>query len=136
MNFRARARNKVGQSLNEAVVGALILIPIALTGLDLTIIVVCNSANDGLVKNAARAAANQGTKAKAIKAAKDCIANFPRSPIILDVKLAGDIDYIDQKQVAVQTVMTMKLPVGLPGMDILEFNARAVEPLVALPSKI
>lgn len=130
---RVNGRNKKGQGLVEVLAGAMLfLVPISLAALDLTTIVLVNSANDHLVKNCARAAADQEDQGKAQKAVQECISKFPKSVLIVDVALEGSVDYKDDDQVAVKTIMTVKLPVG----GSLKFHAQAVEPLVAKPSNV
>ncbi|MBX9687317.1 MAG: hypothetical protein K2X27_11485 [Candidatus Obscuribacterales bacterium] len=135
MSLRTNARNRKAQSLIEVLAGAMVfLVPISLAALDLSVMLVANSANDHLVKNVARAAADQDSQVKALDAAKQCLAKFPKSSIIVDVELDGGLDYQDDQQVAVKTVMIVKLPVSLGGE--LKFHALAVEPLVAKPSDV
>lgn len=130
---RVNGRNRKGQGLVEVLAGAMLfLVPISLAALDLTTVVLANSANDHLVKNCARAAADQEDQSKAEKAASDCIAKFPKSAVIVDVNLEGSVEYKDDEQVAVKTVMTVKLPVG----GSIKFHAQAVEPIVAKPSNV
>ncbi len=130
---RVNGRSRKGQGLVEVLTGAILfLVPISLGALDLTTVVLVNSANDHLVKNCARAAADQEDQGKAQKAVQDCISKFPKSSVIVDVNLEGSIDYKDDEQVAVKTVMTVKLPVG----GSIKFHAQAVEPLVAKPSNV
>ena len=131
------ARNRKGQGIIEMLVGSIVfIVPMSLFALDLGTVLVANSANDHLVSNAARAAADQDCKDKAQSAVQKCIGKFPKSNIVVDVKLAGDIDYSDDQQVVVTTVMKVKLPVGVAGMDTVEFKARAVQPIVAKPSNV
>jgi hypothetical protein len=134
--YARKNRSRKGQCFVEALVGSMVVIPIALAGLDFTVLVLTNSANDDLAKNAARAAANQAKKADATTAAQQYIDKFPTSPIILNVKLSGAVDYQDDKQVAVNTEMTVHLPVGFQGFDTLKFHAQAVEPVVAKPADV
>ncbi len=129
-------RNRKAQSLVEVLVGSFLLIPIALFGLDLSVLVLANTANDNLVKSAARAAANQASKPEAIAAARQCVSEFKTSPIIVEVKLADELKFEKQDSVVVKTIMTVKVPVGVAGLDILKFEAQAVEPVVALPADV
>lgn len=130
---RVNGRKNKGQGLVEVLTGAMLfLVPISLGALDLTTIVLVNSANDHLVKNCARAAADQDDQNKAAKAAEECISKFPKSAVIVGVNLEGSVEYKEDDQVAVKTIMTVKLPIG----GSIKFHAQAVEPLVAKPSNV
>ena len=130
---KVNGRRNNGQGLVEVLAGAIcFLIPISLAAVDLTTVVLVNSANDHLVKNCARAAADQGDQSKAQEAAQKCISKFSKSAVIVEVALDGAVDYKDDDQVAVKTIMTIKLPVG----GTVQFHAQAVEPLVAKPSNV
>lgn len=133
--LKNRASNK-GQSFIEVIVGSMLLVPIALFGLDVMVIVLASSANDTLAKNAARAAANQSVKVLAVAAAQKYVASVPKSAMVLDAKLDGSIDYQDKKQVEVKTAMKVKVPAAFAGMDVVELRAVAVEPIVAGPADI
>lgn len=125
-----------GQGLVEVLVGATILIALGWFGLDAAAIVLANSANDGLAKSAARAAANQGDSQSASTAANGCIKHFATGGVIAKVEMEGSIDYQPKKEVVVRTVMEVKPPVSFPGFEIITFHAQAVEPIVADPADL
>ena len=130
------ANRRLGQSIIEVLVGCIFLIPMALAGLDVIVLVLANSANDSLVKNAARAAANQTTRNGALIAAQRCVDAFHTSNIIVGVEMAQNVDYQQDKNVSVKTVMTVKMPVGIAGFEIIKFQAQATEPVVAMPADV
>lgn len=129
-------RRRKGQSLVEVLVGSFVLIPIALFGIDLSAVVLANTANDSLAKSAARAAANQGNQRDALAAARQCVLNFQTSPVIVDVRMDGDMTYDERNLVVVKTIMTVKMPVAVAGMETIKFEAQAVEPVVAAPADV
>ncbi|MBX9573990.1 MAG: hypothetical protein K2X77_34155 [Candidatus Obscuribacterales bacterium] len=131
-----KRRRSRGQSLVEVLVGSMVLIPIALFGIDLCVIVLANTANDSLAKTAARAAANQGSRQEANAAASKCVDQFKKSSLIVDVQLSQDFNYEKSKEVIVKTRMTVKLPAGVQGFDLLKFDAQAVAPVVAAPADV
>lgn len=134
--IRRRRGQRHGQSLIEVIVGSFMLIPIALFGVDMTAIVLANTANDNLAKSAARAAANQDSREKAQAAARSCIGEFQKSAMIVDVQLSDGLSYQKDKSVVVKTRMTVKLPAAFQGFDLIKFEAQAVEPVLALPADV
>jgi hypothetical protein len=103
MTNRADRGRLTGQSILETVVGIIFLIPIVLFLLDIAVLVLANTANDTMAKNAARAAASAtdsssgqpiGTAASALTAAQRVVENQSVSPIIPGAKLEKII-YVD-----------------------------------------
>jgi Tfp pilus assembly protein PilV len=131
-----RTRTQRGQGLIEILVGSIVLIALGWLGLDTAAIVLANSANDGLAKSAARAAANQIDQGAAQEAAKKSIDHFAKSGVITSVKMEGNIDYSPKKQVVVKTVMEVKPPVSFLGFETITFHAQAVEPIVGTPADL
>jgi len=115
----------------EAVMAAIILVPIALALLDLTVMVIANSMNDTAAKNAARAAANQSTGAAAYDAANLTLNTFHASTLVKSIAI-NDFNYPAQGvgSVSLTTVMEVKLPVPFPGFAGYTFTAKDVEPIV------
>jgi len=113
----------------------MILIPIALLGIDLMTLVLANSANDTLCKNCARAAANAKDSGSGMAAAVQIVQDFKNSAIIEKVGFdTSKFVYNDGKgAVITETVMLVNLPVVLPGMtpQVL-FRARASQPVVGV----
>ena len=134
--FERKRRTGRAQSLVEVLVGSIALIPIALIGIDLCVVVFANTANDSLAKTAARAAANQGSRQEANAAAVKCVDQFGKSSLILDVQLSQDFNYEKDKEVVVKTRMTVKLPAAPQGFDVLKFDAHAVAPVLAAPADV
>ncbi len=134
--MRGRSRSKKGSGLMEAVMAAIILVPIALALLDLTVMVIANSMNDTAAKNAARAAANQPDGGAAFSAAQKALATFQASTLVKSIKL-NDFDYPagGNGSVSLTTVMEVKLPVPIPGFAGYTFTAKDVEPIVGATVK-
>jgi len=126
-----RRRSARGTGSVEAIVGAIILVPIALGLLDLIILISANSMNDVAVKNAARAAANQADSTSGFDAANKSLISVRSSTIVKSIVLEG-FDYpLSKEAVTVSTRMTVHLPVPFPGLSDIEFVAKDVEPIVA-----
>jgi hypothetical protein len=97
MRASKRSRNQA-QSIIETVVGIIFMIPIVLFLFDVGILVLANTANDNLAKQAARAAAGAtemdasgnptGTAAAAETAANGIVSKFATSGYIAKVKMA------------------------------------------------
>ncbi len=114
----------------EAVVAAIVLVPLALALLDLTVVVIANSMNDTAAKNAARAAANQPDGNSAMDAATRALKSFKDSGFITSI-IINDLKYADvMDAVTVQTKMVVHLPVPFPGISDITFMADDVEPIV------
>jgi Flp pilus assembly protein TadG len=131
---KANRRNNKGTSIIEVLVGAMFLIPIALFSVDLAAIVLSNSVNDHLAKDAARAAANQQSQAFAQQAAQKTVSGVAKSGIIYDIQLT-DVSF-NQDQVSVKTAIDVRLPVQFPGFATTHFVAQAVEPVVGTPADL
>lgn len=114
-------------------VGGIFIIPIALFAVDMSAIVMSNSINDHLAKDAARAAANQEQVATAKEAANKAVKGLNKSSIIPSVEMTS-FDY--KNEVTVQTKMVVKFPAPLPGWESTTLVAKAVEPVVAAPADI
>lgn len=126
------ARKSKGTSLTEAIVAAIIIVPVALFLLDLSVLVIANSINDKAAKNAARAAANHGNVNDSFNAANKSISTFRSSPIVktLEIKAFKFPNSNNLTAVSCTTRMVVKLPVPFPGFDNITFVAKAVEPIV------
>ena len=131
-----KTKRTSGQGLIEVLVGSLILITLAWLGLDVATLVLAGTANDGLAKSAARAAANQMTKQGASDAAQKCINHFATSSIITKVGMIGDLQYQDKKEVVIKTEMQVRPPASFPGFEVITFRAQAVEPIGANPADL
>lgn len=129
-----KGRNQKGQVFVEVLCGMFILIPIALFALDLIVLVLGNSANDSLAKNCARAAANAQTASSAKAAAQQVVSHFPKSPLIEKVELdTSKLTYNSKSNVTAETVITVRIPITLPGTKTkVAFRARATEPVVGV----
>jgi hypothetical protein len=130
------SRSKRGSGLIESVLAAFILIPLALCIIDLIVLVIANSMNDTLVKNMARAAANQTDGGQAYQAALNARQSFKPSPIVDSI----DLETFDwppngasDPAVSVKTKMVVRMPVPFPFYgDKVTFIAADTEPVVAL----
>ncbi len=149
-------RCRVAQSIIETVVGIIFLIPIVLFLFDVAVLILANTANDNLCKNAARAAASAtdvsgyGNSGAAGTAATNIVNKFAVSGLIpvrtLNLvdwngtvaisagSLPGSIGPTSAAgQVYVVTSMDVQPPVPFPGVDRRTFYAKAVEPIVSIP---
>jgi len=130
-NSRNRKRN--GDALIEVLLGALILVPIALGIIDISFLAIANTANDNLARNAARAAANQQKDAAAEDAASKVVDAFPTSNIIPNVTLVST-NFVAAQQVSVKTMLSVKMPVSFPGFNPdVQFVAQHTEACVGSP---
>lgn len=134
-------RRRRGQSIIETVVGIIFLIPLVLFLLDVSVLVMAQTANDNLAKSAARAAASAtngpgglGNQGVGRAAADRVVADFALSSIITS-KQIGDFQYDTSSpgNVIVETRIDVRPPVTFPGFAVFNFRARATEPIVALP---
>jgi hypothetical protein len=127
-------RNRdIGQSLVEVAVGMLVLVPVALFLLDVGALVLAQTSNDTLAKNAARAAAEQPDEAKAKAASKDVVDKFGLSTIVSE-RPTLEMTYNNGQDVIVRTTMKVKLIVPVPFVPQLDnptFTAQAREAIVA-----
>src|SRR5882757_9264918 len=82
-----KRRNAKGVGLVETIVMAIVLIPVTLFFLDLIVIVMANSANDGACKNATRVAANQNSGVDAVTAAEQSIKAVRSNSIVKSIRI-------------------------------------------------
>lgn len=132
---RSGQRNQKGQVFIEVVCGMmLVLVPIALAALDITVLVLGNSANDSLAKSCARAAANEKNSGNALSAAEQVVSRFPASALVEKVVLnTSQFNYSTNQNVTVETVVTVRMPVPVPLVEQkIDFRARATEPVVGV----
>jgi Flp pilus assembly protein TadG len=122
-----KMRSKRGQSIVEAVVACLILIPIVLGLFDLFVVIMCNSMHDTACKNAARAAANQPDLGSAQQAAAKSLLAL-HSPWINSIQIKNLL--YDGTSVTCFTEISLTLPVPIPGYGSVIFEAKDVEPIV------
>ena len=127
-----RRRSTRGQGLTEAVAAAVVIIPLALCLLDFMVLIIANSMNDTIVKNAARAGASQDSEIDALAAAKKSIASFHSSNLVQSNQLVlSGFNYDPNKgSISAQTTMTVNLPMPFPGYSTMTFTAVDVEPIV------
>jgi len=131
-----RTKGKNGQAIIETLVGLVVLVPLCLFLLDVGCLVLGQSANDGLAKHAARAAANKTNAVDAQTAAQAVVDAFGTSGIIIAKSLvAGNFNFDPVAgQVTVQTQVTVILPIVIPFLPgSVQFQAQQTEPVVALP---
>ena len=153
------------QSIIETVVGIIFLVPIVLFLVDVGILVLGNTANDNLAKQAARAAAGAvdatktGTPAVALVAAQAVVTKYAQNVGPSSFITTCNLDYLNYNNasvgvgsssgqplpgaaitspgpgnVSVVTTVTVQCPVPFPGFNATRvFQAKAVEPIVALP---
>lgn len=131
-----------GQAMLEVLVVAIaFLIPISLFAVDIFCCLAANSITDQYTKIAARAAASQPDQDNAQRAAEKAIEKFPKSEMLTDFKI-DPVEYNpanpsqpgSQGTVRIKSTLSVKLPVPIPFLDTNPiFEARAVEPITALP---
>jgi hypothetical protein len=121
-----------GASIAEAVTGLIILIPIVLILIDISAIVLTQTANDDLAKHAARLAAGQTTPQLRQAAATSVVNNYPPSTMTSSPSLVSYSEP-NAQQVTVSTSMVCNLPVQVPfgGPTKQQFTAFATEPIVS-----
>lgn len=130
-----RTRTGRGTSLTEAVVAAMIFVPVALFILDLAVLVITNSKNDQAAKNAARAAASQPAGNQANSAAQQSISSIKKSSIIQSLVIKDLVYNPGAGSVTCQTRMIVQVPIPFPGFSQFTFIAQAKEPIVGTASK-
>ena len=125
-------KRKHGTSLAEAIVAAIIIVPVALFLLDLGVLILASSINDKAVKTATRAAANQSDAPSAWSAANVSLASFKSSPIVKSLTIQSFVfpPANALETVSITTRIVVKLPVPFPGFDEIAFVAKAEEPIV------
>jgi len=126
-----KRRRAKGVGLVETIVIAIVLIPVTLFFLDLIVLVLANSINDGACKNATRVAANQATGPDALAAAKGAIEAVKSNSIVKSVRIVTlDYDELNHTTCSVETEVVVRLPVPFPGYSQFKFVARDVEPIL------
>ncbi|MBX9694931.1 MAG: hypothetical protein K2Z81_21280, partial [Cyanobacteria bacterium] len=95
--------------------------------------------NDSLAKRAARAAAQQRTRATATPAAVAVVTSFNANGIVSDQALVDlSFNTISPGNVIVETKVNITIPAPVPFVPLLaktrEMRARATEPIVMLPA--
>ena len=129
-------RSKRGQSLVEAVIGMVVIIPIGLAALDMVVFTQVAQQNEELVEMSARAAAQRGDQASAYKAVQDVVSRVQTSSVIQDVVIQNVTFDLAKGQVSVNTAMTVRVPVPLPWLSIVTCQASSVQPIVSTPAPI
>lgn len=120
-----------GVGLIEAIVMAIVLIPVTLFFLDLIVLVLANWTNDAACKNAARVAANQRIGEDAVKAAEKAVDAYRKNSIVKRISIVTlDYDELGHTNVAVQTELVVHLPVPFPGYSDIRFIAKDIEPIL------
>jgi len=118
------------------VVGALVLIPLALMSVDAMAVINANHSNQELAQTAARAAANNITADAAQKIAEQTVSNFAKTNLIPNVSIASFQFDPAQKLVTVSVSMTVTIPVPLPWTSSVKLTASSTQPIVALPPSV
>jgi hypothetical protein len=128
----SKHRGERGSQFVEAVAIGIFILMITLGLIDLVVIVMANSVNDAAAKNAARAAANQPDRRKAVEAALNAVNGRKGQIGFINALILQDLAYEDHNIVSCTTKMDLKLPVPVPGMGgNIQFMAQATEPIVA-----
>lgn len=138
----ARLRSSArAQSLVEAVAGIMIMVPLALALLDLSVYVIGGNICNNLAKEAARAAANSGTRGDAVNSLTQTKKLFAASTMYPNIDL--QLSRYDQGaggaaqyggQTTVVAVVTVKMPVAVPLLGVpntMQIQTQSSEPLLA-----
>jgi Flp pilus assembly protein TadG len=127
-----------GSSLIETTAGLLVLLPIVLFLVDIVALVLVQTANDSLAKQAARAAAEKADAVTAQTEAQNVVNNYPSSKLLVNPQMVVFTYTNDPvtavSQVYVRTQVTCMLPIAVPlvGVGQVNFLAEATEPIVAV----
>lgn len=131
-----RHREWRGQSLVEAMIGFLVLIPIGLMVVDLVTVLSATQANEQWAETAARAAACRGDMMSAKQAAEVALQRFQPSNVMNSIQV-DQVQFDPAKgQVTVSTIMEVTVPVPSPLLNKLQCHAASVQPIVAIPASI
>ena len=131
-----RLRGKKGQSLVEAMIGFMVLIPIGLMVVNLVTVLSATQANEQWAESAARAAACRGDMISAKQAAEVALQRFQPSNVMNSIQV-DQVQYDPVKgQVTVSTIMMVTVPVPSPLLNTMECHAASVQPIVAIPASI
>lgn len=131
-----KQRQNKGVCIAEAVILALaILFPLLYIGMDLTVMVLGQSLNEHVAKDAARAAASHNEQQDALKAATSRVMAVKHSDLIADITL-DKFEYTSQRSVDIQTIVAVKMPAPFPYFNECKLKARAVAPIVATPADL
>jgi Flp pilus assembly protein TadG len=129
-----RRRRRKGQSLIEAMIGFMVLIPIGLAAVNVVCLVSSSQTNEQWAEIAARAAATRLCEADALKAANESLSDLERNQIIEDIQITKtDFDLISG-HVSIFTTMKVKLPVPIPGFSEVTCTASSIQPIVSTPA--
>jgi Flp pilus assembly protein TadG len=142
-------RRSSGSGLVETAAGLILVIPVLLALLDVAALVLAQTANDTLAKKCARAAATvpeTGTQAQLDTAVNEVFNEYADSSLIQKVSAATSRNpasstappagvTLPPDSVRCDVVVKCKLPVPVPfgGPSSQNFQAYAVEPIVAQP---
>lgn len=132
-----RTQNEKGASIAEAAAGLVVLIPIVLIIIDISALVLAQTANDDLAKHAARAAATQSTPQLRQAAATSVVNNYPGGSMTSAPTLVAYSESAGNgqqaQQVTVRTSIVCNLPVQVPfgGPTSQQFVAFDTEPVIS-----
>lgn len=133
-NFRVNSRRASAQTLIEAMVGFIVLIPIALFAVDVVALLSTAQSNEQWAETAARAAGSCSSETMAQNAVKNSLKRFVPSSIVSSLELEKiTFDQING-QVTVATVMQINVPIPLPWMNQFQLRASAIQPLLGTPA--
>jgi Flp pilus assembly protein TadG len=131
---RRNRRRKKGQSLIEAMIGFMVLIPIGLAAVNVVCLVSTSQTNEQWAEIAARAAATRTDQGSAMKAATEALSDLERNQIIEDVQISSTDFNLATGHVTVFTSMKVKLPVPIPGFSEVNCAASSIQPIVSTPA--
>ncbi|MBX3074536.1 hypothetical protein KF913_11445 [Candidatus Obscuribacterales bacterium] len=129
-----RRRRSRGQSLIEALVGFMVLIPIGLAAVNVVCLISTSQNNEQWAETAARAAALRIDKSSATKAASDALSDCEHNSIVQNIQMTNLDFNLGTGHVTVSTAMDVKLPVPIPGFSTATCTATSIQPIVSTPA--
>jgi len=135
---RHQHRKGFGQGIAETLAGAIILIPIVLSCIDLAVLVFSGEICSDLAKQAARAAANAPGSAPAQAAVTNIQTNYKSTVTLKSMKLTMvKYDNTSDGVVTVSCAVTIILPVSIPFLGVgpdVPIQTQHTEPIVGIAS--
>lgn len=110
------------------------MIPVMLFGTDIVALLLSQSVNEHVAKDAARAAANQPSASLAQQAATERVSAFTPSAMIVKLNLEG-VSYSSQS-VSVTTKANINMPAPFPFFSSTQLAAQATVPVVGVPADL
>ena len=120
----------------ETLVGLAIMIPLALFAIDVVALINSSHMNEEWAETAAKAASRTSTSRGARETAEKAVMEMPLSQVVKSIRVDNvQFDPVEG-HVIVTTIMDVKLPVSFPGMEVVTFRHKAIQPIVSTPASI